>query len=196
MPRRTRRRRKTKFVTKRALPFLLSRNAEAKRLDIEIISSSVTESTSLDLEFFGMSQGDSVSQRIGNEIKVSGFMARCTFSIDPTFDLDRPFYARILLWMPRGDISEPSPNPGPTELLDPEKYVVWVDRVIPLPWTNAVSGTVVTIKKRFKPYMKMLFDSGTQGNVQKNALQLSISTDSAATGLQVSVGARMYYRDY
>ncbi len=191
-----RRRRRTKFVTKRALPFLLSKNAEAKRRNLSVTDHVLSDTTALNFDYTQFAQGVGVANRIGNEVKVTGFIAKLTFSVVPGDLPQRPRYARVLLWQPRGDVDVLPPDAAPTELLDPEQFTVWVDRIVPLPWTNSLDNSFLTIRKKFKPYMNMIFDSSSSTSIQKNKLQLSISTDESVNTFFVSVGSRMYFRDY
>lgn len=196
MARRRRKSRRTKFVTKRALPFLLSRNAEAKRFTLGLTDHVLTLSTPLTQDYTAIPQGTEVSERIGVNIKVSGWVLKATLSIDPFTSLTRPSFTRFILWMPRGDISVSPPDVNPTEFPDPEKYIIWLDRTVPNPWTNSLSGSMITMRKRFKPYMNVVFDASGTFSVEKNRLQLLIVTDDTTGGLLLTVDSRVYFRDY
>jgi len=197
MPRRMRRRhrRKTKFVTRRALPFLLMKQAEAKRQGDSVSDETLSVSTPVDFDLSVIAQGNAVGQRIGNSVQATGFIGNFTFSVDTVIAETSPKYARILLWMPRGDSNVLPPNVSPTEFPDPEQYIIWVDRRLPLPWTNSITNSQATIKKKFKPYMLMNWDSAINTSCIKGKLQCTVVSDSTSGAALVTADLRLYYRD-
>ncbi len=196
MPRRTRmRKRKSKFVTRRALPFLLMKTAEAKRQGDEVQDAILSASSSVEFDLSLIDQGDSVGQRTGNSVQATGFIGNFTFSLDPTISETRPNYARILLWMPRGDSNVVPPNVSPTEFPDPENYIIWADRRIALPWINSVQGSHATIKKKFKPYMKMNWDTALAVSCIKGKLQATVVSDSTTGAGRLTADLRLFFRD-
>ena len=197
MPRFRRRskRRKSKFVTRRALPFLLMKTAESKRKTLSIIDNVIANSIDIEFDISVIAQGDAVDQRIGNEIQATGFVGNFTFSVDPSIPETRPAYARVILWMPRGDNQVVAPDATPTEFPDPERYIIWADRKVALPWTNSVTGSMITIKKKFKPYMKITYDGSTSTSALKGKLQCNVTTDSSSGGALVTADLRLFFRD-
>lgn len=192
---RMRRRRKSKFVTRRALPFLLMKQAEAKRDNDSVSDEVLSVSTPIDFDMSLINQGDAVNTRTGQEVQLTGFIGNFTFSIDSTITETSPKYARIILWMPRGDSNVAPPNVSPTFFPDPESYIIWADRRIALPWTNSLSNSHVTIKKRFKPYMLMVWNGSANNTCVKGKLQCQITTDSTSGAALATADLRVYFRD-
>lgn len=196
MPRfRRRRKRKSKFVTRRALPFLLMKTAEAHRKTLSIIDNVIANSIDIEFDMSVISQGDGVAQRNGNEIQATGFVGKFTFSIDPSIPETRPSYARVILWMPRGDNQVVAPDAAPTEFPDPERYIIWADRTVALPWTNSLTGSMITIKKKFKPYMLITYDGSSDTSATKGKLQVNVTTDSSSGGALCTADLRLFFRD-
>ncbi len=193
---RRRRKKKSKFVTRRALPFLLMKQAEAKRKSLSILDAVISVSTSVELDMSVISRGDATGERIGNEVQITGFIGQFTFSVDAEgIPETRPRYARVILWMPRGDSEVAPPEVLPTEFPDPESYIIWADRTVPIPWTNSISNSMITIKKKFKPYMLLTYNGSTNTSALKGKLQVQITSDSESGGALCTGNVRMFYRD-
>ncbi len=191
-----RRRRKTKYVTKRALPFLLMKNAETKQRTHEDLSDPLSNILPVNLDFSTIVQGTGEEERIGQEIQISSIFFKCTFSnsLSQTTPTDKAYYARVLLYSPR-DPDESPIDIVPMQFPDRQKYIIWADKVVPLPWVNSISNSMITIKKKFKPYMKAVYTGTGSGSCVRGKLRLLICTD-ADTGLaEVSYMARQYYKD-
>jgi len=193
--RRHRGKRKSKFVTRRALPFLMMKQAEAKRNTLTFLDNVLASSINIEQDFSIIGQGTGANQRVGNEIQATGFVGNYTFSLDPGIPETRPTYARILLWMPRGDSNVVSPDVTPTEFPDPDNYIIWVDRKVALPWTNSLTSSMITVKKKFKPYMLITYDGSSSTAALKGKLQIDITTDSASGSVLCSGSGRLFYRD-
>ncbi len=189
MPRRFRRKRKTKFVTKRALPFLLMKQAEPKfqEQDATVL---VTPGAPLTLDLTFISQGDGQGQRIGHSIQATGVFYR--FVLGVTANVDGPVYIRYILYSKRNNATANLNVTGPS-LPDFDQYIIWSDQLKPAPWTNNISNSVTTIRKKFKPFMKVMYNGTGAGSVEKGNLLLSITVNTDE--MNVNYAGRLYYRD-
>ncbi len=198
MPKRFRRKRKSKFVTRRALPFLLMKQAEAKFVNVNpsIIPLDVDSSSTVTLDMTAISEGNARNNRIGQAIQTTGVFFKCTFGLGLVSQVTDARYARVVLYSTREANSAPDLNVAPMEFPDFDKYIIWSDKTVPVPWTNNLSNSMVTIRKKFRPYMKTLYDASGSGSVEKNNLRIMISTD-ADPGNVISVRwhSRLYFRD-
>jgi len=140
--------------------------------------------------------GELRSQRIGNEIQVTGIYARGFWmqTPDATFPTDNSYYGRVVLYTPK-DNQNDTLDVIPGEVIDKELFTVWYDRLMPIPWTNSISNAMFTIKKSFKPYMKVVYNSSTSGSETKNAIKLLISTNSGTALVTLNYHLKMYFRD-
>jgi hypothetical protein len=183
-------------VTKRALPYLLARKAEKKYED-KVFDDSLISASPIVQNMSLIAAGTSVNSRTGNVIQVTGIYGKFLFSnsLDATNPTNKAYYGRVILWMPRGDISVTSLDADPGTNIDPDRYIVFFDKTVPIPWANSISNSMVTMKKSFKPYMNMTFDSSSNDSVEKNKLQVSIFSNTNAAIVECAGNIRMYYRD-
>jgi len=197
MPSRSRRnrvRRKSKYVTKRGLPFQLMKHAEIKHLTAFASDSTITSSNPIQTELTAVGDGVLDTERIGQEIQVTGVFASFTFGVGTNDPPSKAYYCRVVLWGAYSDDVAPL-SLAPTELPDRKLYYTWFDKVVAAPWANTLSNSHFTMRKRFKPYMKTKYDGTGTGSATKNKLYLSIFTDNLFEEVQVSFTARMYFRD-
>ncbi len=194
MPRRFRRK-KSKFVTRRALPFLIQRQAEAKYRTGNIVGLDMTAPLPEENEITAMGTGVNRSDRNGNQIQVTGVYARGFFSPnhDDTIPTNSAYMGRVVLYTPRNVTDVLDVLPG--EAIDKELYIIWYDRLVHIPWTNSVTGNTFTIKKSFKPYMKVTYDSSGTTSVVKNPLKILISCNSPTNFVTLDYHWKLYYRD-
>lgn len=188
---------KGKFITRREFPGLLMKQGEAKFKGIVSTGVSINDVNFHDDDFTLIATGDSSSDRTGNEIQVTGMWGRVTFSnsIDGTNGTNKAYYGRVLVYTAREN-SAPNPDVSPTELLDKDQYIVWYDRVVPIPWQNQIGNAMLTIRLKFNPYMKLRFDTGVGTTCIQNRLRFAISTDAANPKLvEVKYAIRLFYRD-
>ncbi len=190
MPKRFNRKRKTKFVTKRALPFLLMKNAEPKFHEIDsTVTLTAASSFTLDLTF--IIQGDGQDERIGQSIQATGVYFRAIMGIAGVATT-QPSYTRVILYSKRQNATTDLLVTGPS-LPDFDKYIIWSDKLVPNPWTNSISNSMVTIRKKFKPFMKVLYSGSGSGSVEKNNLRMLMSVNTGS--IDVNFAVRLYYRD-
>ncbi len=189
MPKRFRRKRKSKFITKRALPFLLMKNAEPKfhELDFTDLVAPGTP-TNLDLTF--IAQGDSQNERIGQSIQATGVYFRAVLGV--TANVDGPIYVRYILYTKRNNATADLNVTGPS-IPDFDQYIIWADKLMPCPWTNNISNSVTTIRKKFKPFMKVMYNGSGAGSVEKGNLHLMMTVNTDEVNINYAV--RLYYRD-
>ncbi len=197
MPKRFRRKRKSKFVTRRALPFLLMKTAEAKFRDViaATVPLDIFDTSPVDINLTEIAQGITRDTRIGQSIQITGVFFKCTFGTGVASQVTDARYARAILYSTRDTDLAPL-STAPIGFPDFDKRVIWSDKVVPLPWNNSMPNSMITIRKKFKPYMKCIYDGSAATSVEKNDLKIMISTD-ALTGGRTSVRfqARIYFRD-
>lgn len=196
MPRRTRRRRKSKYVTRRALPFLLARKAEKKYED-KSFDDELVASLPIEHDMTTIPTGTGVNERVGNVIQVTGIFGKFLFSnsLDDTTPTNKAYYGRVICWMPRGDLAAIQLDAEPGTNIDPDKYIIFFDKTVPIPWGNGISNSMVTLKKSFKPYMNITYDNNNSTGVEKNKLQVSVFTNSLTAIVECKGNIRMYFRD-
>lgn len=185
--------RKSKFVTKRGLPFQLMKYAETKFVDQAVnlnILNPPTFAANV-LELTDILQGDGQGQRIANHINISGLYGRYRIN---TNDAASPQFCRIVVYTPRVIGSEDLPSQSVVGLIDPERFKVWYDKTS-VPSFQQGSGTgVLHIRKKWKPYMKGLYDVDGAGTItQGQILILFLSTNSS--GVTLSSNLRLYFKD-
>ncbi len=194
MPRRSRHK-KSKYVTRRALPFLIQRQAEPKYNQSTVAGLDFFASLPEENDLTSITTGTGRGDRIGNQIQVTGVYARGFFSPShggetPT---DNAYMARVILYTPREQSEVFDVLPG--ELIDKERFVIWYDRLVPIPWTNQIDGGRFTIKKSFKPYMKVVYDTSVSTSAVKNSLKILISTNSLLNLVTLDYHSTLYFRD-
>lgn len=191
------RRRTSKFVTRRQFPVMLMNLAEPKYIDIESVYTPIFDIVPEQLDFTTFSEGTGVSQRVGREIQVTGFYGQILAKASTTgeFVTNEPSFVRVVLYYPK-DVTEPAMTDMPAQLIDKEKFVILADKTVAVSWINSIEGAQIIIKKKFKPYMKVIYDTSSGATVLTHRLQLMISTDiTNPQSIQVSYGCRMYFRD-
>jgi len=194
MPSRHRRRgRKTKFVTKRGLPFQLMKYAEAKfkdqAINVNILAPAIFSTNVVTIS--DVAQGNEQNARDGDHINISGVYARYRIN---TNDAASPQFVRIVMYTPRVVDTEDLPTTNVVGLIDPAKFKVWYDKTSVPSFQQGSGVGILHIRKKWKPYMKAIYttsagDSITQGRL----LVLFLSTNSS--GVTLSADIRMYFKD-
>lgn len=199
MPR-FRKKRKSKFVTRRALPFLLAKNAEAKYIDSAEGGTDIllTDNAPHDDQMTLIQSGSRVDRRAGNEIQVTGFYM--TFTCSPHIlgvpeATSKVRYIRIVLYTKRS-VAEPDLEVGPVDIIEKEPYIVWIDKMVQVPFNSSASKGHVVLRKKWKPYMKATYTDTSIGDIAHNGVYLTISTDTPNPELvEFSYNARLFFRD-
>jgi len=177
MPRRSHKR-KSKYVTKRSLPFQLMKYAETKRLitdfDDEIID---LAGNTFDLSL--ITQGETQSTREGNEIQFRSVYCRFYTEVAGTPQSGQAVYMRFILYSPRlANLSVP-PVTEMRGFVDMDNYIVWQDKWVQV-GTDRLHGALVTIKHKWKPYMKLLWNGNGATTHRKGSVFLQIIRTSTA----------------
>lgn len=195
MPRKRRRNgRKSKFVTKRSLPFQMMKYVEQKFIVLAIadLLLPVPATTANLIHLTAITQGNDQFSRDGNMIQVTGIYAKVTFTAVSSAKIR---FFRLIIYSPRiaNDIN--SPVSRVVGLPDPDEFVIWVDKLVPCPLPAAATpGGVMMVKKKFKPYMKVLYDDATGGSVKKSAIRIAL-IGSENEAVNVSLELRLYFKD-
>ncbi len=173
------------------------KNAEPKFR--EITSSGVREDIAFGsaktLNMTSIDQGVTQNTRIGNMIQITGIHFHCGFGQGLTNDVTDPRYARVIVYTAR-DSDVTDLNVTPFTYPDKEQFIIWADKTVPVPSATQISNSMITIRKKFRPYMKCLFDANVLNIVEKNPVKVMITTNAVA-GNEASVvyQCRLYYRD-
>jgi len=186
--------RKSKFVTKRGLPFQLMKYADTKYndeagTDISVLSIPVLGPQLESLVNIG--GGTSVNNRTGNAIQVSGFYGRLIYEATLTGSAQ---WIRVVVYQARHPASAVSPITDMVSPIDPEQFIIWYDRTLLCPQNAGNGHGVVTFKKKFKPYMKVLFDTSSGVSVQNNNLSFALASKTNM-GALASWHIRTYFKD-
>jgi len=165
------------------------KNAEPKFNELDA-TADVDPISTVDLDLTFVSQGDGQNERIGQSIQATGVFFRAIVGID--IDTTTVSYTRYILYSKRQNATDNLDVVGPT-LPDFDQYIIWADKLVPNPWTNGISTGVTTIRKKFKPFMKVMYNGSGAGSVEKGNLHLMISTNTSEVNVNYAV--RLYYRD-
>ncbi len=195
MPSKSRRnRRKSKYVTKRGLPFQLMKYAETKYIvfadsDVSLPNPSSTLSN---INLVNIREGTGLNERVGQQIQITGVHIKIIFKGANSNDLR---FFRAMLWTPR--ISDDS-SPPVLDMVNTaqfEEHTVWADKLAIAPLAEASTpGGVYTFKKKFKPYLKTMYTTALGEDVSKGMLRL-LMLPKADLSVVVSWNAKVYFKD-
>jgi len=197
MPKRKYTRKKRKYVTKRSFPFMLMKHAEPKHVELERKAQELNGAGADIIPLNEIDRGTTVGSRNGNEVQLTGFYFRgytskSTAALTPT---DSTYMVRVVIYTPR-EMVDAAMDTQPGDLIDKEKYIIWKDILVPVPWANSIRGNTFVLKHRFKPYMKVIWNSATNDDFVKGPLYMNIGTDSPSTNnVKYSIQGRTYFRD-
>lgn len=175
----------------------MQKQAETKHRSFTAAHEQLVATLPEELNLTDIAEGTTVGQRVGRSIQISSVFFQCGFSnsLDFSTPTDKAYYGRVILYTPR-DPTNPNPLESlPFELTDNERYIIWADKTVPIPWGNGISNSMITIKKRFKPYMKAIYDSSTSSSIEKGPLYLVITVNNTVAITEVSYACRLYYKD-
>jgi len=192
---RRRRGRKSKFVTKRAFPFMMMKLAETKYLTFAISNVNLPINPSEGIttrSLINIIEGNGLNQRIGQMIQLTGIYVRAVYK---AIDSDDTYTFRIGMHTPRipGDVQLPFNN----QVVQPqfEEQTMWFDKTMTVPNKVAPTpGGVLVIRKKFKPYMIVRYETNLGDSVTKGDLRLTLLPSSDAK-VNVSYSARVYFKD-
>lgn len=192
--RRRRKRRKGKFVTKRGLPFQLMKYVEQKfiRLSIQDLALNVPATSAELIHLTEIRTGTQQFERVGHMIQVTGVYGKVTFS---ALSSTKIRFLRLIVYTPRIVDNTLPPVIRTVDLPDPDQFIVWFDKLVPCPFPAAATpGGVMTVKTKFKPYIKVLYDGITGATITKNSIRLAlIGSENVAVNLSLEL--RLYYKD-
>ncbi len=195
MPNRRRHGRKSKFVTKRGLPFQMMKYAEQKFNTITetdvAITSGVPAIGAQFVSLVGLTQGDEQDNRQGNMIQLTGIYIRM---IHQSLLDGGNQWVRVTLTTPRDVNSSQPPISGMTIPVDPDRHIVWYDKIHNTAFQPGGANGVITIRKKFKPYLKVMWASATSTDVTKGNIHLTM-VSKVNLGVQLSYTVRTYFKD-
>ncbi len=196
MPHRRRRRgRKTKFVTKRGLPFQMMKYVETNFRTFGTSVEFPVKSSGNPGEFFiditNIPLGTDRFERIGNMVQARGFFMRIIFEAALAGTAQ---YIRISFTTPRliGDTLPPITDM--VTQINPETHKVWYDKTHYAAFQSGTSRGVVEVKKRFRPYMKLLYEGPAGDDITKGQIDLTIIS-KVNDGVNATLSGRLYYKD-
>jgi len=143
---------------------------------------------------FAISRGTGATSRIGNIIQVSGYYSRWTYVSNTVSDT---VFWRVIVYQNKKDTqSTDSPLTDMVNVPDPRKFIIWDDRTMMVP--NAVNGNgkngIMVLKKRFKPYLKVEYDSATNTDITRGGVFVEFLA-SQPDIVTVNADFRTYFRD-
>lgn len=195
MPRRMRRGRKSKFVTKRSLPFQMMKYAETKLKQQNLVDFTPFSDPTVTADRFELTNidvGDRDDERIGNEIQLRSVYAKFTCrNVVATST-----WVRFILYSNKVPNADNVPVESMADFIEKNNFTIWVDKWVYC--TDNVAGGggngIVTIKFKFKPYMKTQWTGILGTTVKKGDLSLSI-IPSNTEGAQINGYINVYYKD-
>lgn len=193
MPRRRRNGRKSKYVTKRGLPFQLMKFAETKFIDDTVNLNIATPATFLTnvVDLTAIGGGSNQSQRDGNSLQMSGLYISYTMA---TTDVNNPQFGRLIVYSPRATGSTTLPVDDFLDIVDPDEFKVWYDKIsIPAFQQGGTSG-VHKVRKSWKPYMKVIYTSSSAASVVQGQVYLMFLS-ATNVGVTLDLHSRLYFKD-
>lgn len=191
MPRRTK---KSKYLTKRGLPYALMKTVETKYQSQNeggfLITVPPTFSNN-SWQLYDINPGLLFNNRVGNEIQTRSFFCRIfAKSVDGATQV----WCRALLYSPRDASATSVPINSLRDIPDHEKYIIWSDKSINCAGQPGGGSGILVMKKRWRPYMKTLYSSSDNNSVQKGAVML-IVVSNVDQNCQIDIDMRLYYKD-
>ncbi len=196
MPHRRRRRgRKTKFVTKRGLPFQLMKYVETNFRTFGTGSEFAVKSAGNPGELFiaitDIPVGTERFERIGNMVQARGFFMRIIFE---SALAGAGQYIRIAMTSPRDIGDTIPPIADMVTQINPDTHKVWYDKTHFAAFQSGGSKGVVEVKKRFRPYMKLMWDGPSGDDITKGRIDLTIIS-KVNDGVNATFRGRLYFKD-
>ncbi len=137
-------------------------------------------------------EGVADNERIGSMIQVTGIHVKIIFQGVNSNDLR---YLRVGLWSPRIPDATSQPYDNMVDQPDTDTDIMWFDKVMVAPLAAASTpGGVITIKKKFKPYLKTLYQTNLGDSVTRGMLRL-ILLPKADASVTFSFSAKTYFKD-
>lgn len=185
---------RSKFVTKRQLPFLMSKIAEPKQINNNfediLIAKPATAATN-GRSLTTIAQGDGKAEREGNLIQVTGYF--CSFAVESEDTLIAQ-WLRIIIYTPRKVGTTLLPADDMTSQPDTDKFIIWHDKTVAPALQPGGGVGLIKLKKRWVPYMKVRYDSGADSSVQENEV-IVLVLSHLNEGVKLRAQMRLFYRD-
>lgn len=139
-----------------------------------------------------ISRGTGSTSRIGNIVQVSGYYVRMTFESVLQTEAQ---YMRIIIYTPKQDmLSTELPATDMVAAVDPRRFIIWHDKTLLCANGPGGSKGVMVLKKKFKPYLKLEWDSSNELDVTKGQL-LILTLGRTNEAVRFNMDFRLHYRD-
>lgn len=189
---------KHSFVRKREVASVLMQSEKAKWTEHAQVLMPINDAANFAIDFTDIPWGTDNGERIGNQILVTGVYGHITFGsiLPPAANATvAPINGRIIIYTPRNP-SVGLPFVYSTTVISNDEYIVWHDQMLPYPYISPHGPHYTTIKLKFKPYLKVEYNDGTDTSAVKNALTIVFASDSIPpSATTVTLGLQMFYRD-
>ncbi len=195
MPHRRRRKRKSKFVTKRGLPFQLMKYAESKFLTFSLADFLLTSPATSGLNLrslVNIREGPGINERIGRQIQLTGIYVKIIYN---AVNDNNTRWMRVTLSQPRlPDVIE-QPTVGMVDSPSFNETIMWFDKTVLCPTIGAATpGGVMVLKKKFKPYIKVRYENNLGADIFQSQLFLTLLPKDTLSVI-VSMEAKVYFKD-
>ena len=125
-------------------------------------------------------------------IQTTGIHAKITFE---AVNANSMRFLRVVLYTPRSGLVDAAPVGNMNDHADPDLYIIWFDKTVTCPVAAAATpGGVMTVKKKFKPYLKTLYDADQGVDVSDHPVWMLL-LPSADQAVQASWESRLYFKD-
>ncbi len=185
---------KSKFLTKRGLPFALMKFAESKRGTNNVNNLTLADPPVFSTNTFllhDLDAGTSAGQRIGETIQQSGYYIKLFCQ---SIDSNVTSWVRCIVYSPRDDQDTDLPTDDLRDIPDPNRFIVWSDKSVSVAGQPGGGSGIITIKKKFKPYRLGRYSDSSGTNVTKGSLYMLLVTNNS-TAVEVLGVARLYFKD-
>lgn len=177
---------------KKMITSVIRSTAETKKLELSYsgtsISTTITDSSFMD----SISQGTAITERIGNDVYVTGLHGRYFFVTGDTTQI-----IRMILYIPkRADVTLSTQTQDTvTSIIDPTNFTVLLDRLLVLSTYQPIKRGTIGYKFKGRG-LKVRYDPDT-GSVQGSRIRLAIVSDSGAVPHpNLHMNFMAYYKDY
>lgn len=136
-------------------------------------------------------QGASQTLRIGNAINVSGMYGRMAIFSN---DVAAAQFLRVIIYTPRIISSTVLPSASIQGMIDPDQFVVWYDKTFVPSFQQGSGLGFFEIRKKWNPYMKVLYDNFGASTVSKNKILVELIS-AQSSGVSVTGTIRLYFKD-
>ncbi len=168
---------------------------ETKNTRLETLNTDGTNPASLginNVSLVSIREGTGQFERIGSMVQITGIHVKIIFNGVNNNDLR---FLRVGLWSPRIADANSQPFDNMVDQADTDTHIMWFDKVAIAPLAEASTpGGVMTIKKKFKPYLKTIYQTNLGDSVTKGMLRL-ILLPKVTSSVTFSFSAKTYFKD-